>query len=140
MHFIAIDNLEAAFAKVLLRGGGQQVELADAARSQPVEQLANDLPSDAEAPVVGMHCNRANQRRELVRLGAAATDDRVAVARDDEGLPVIVDARGRQIVVEQQLLDRGEVAGGRAGDSNIPLHASTSITKKGRAPRGLPLL
>src|SRR5437870_4988189 len=82
MLLAAIDHFEPALAEVLLRGGGQQVELADAARGQAVEQLAHDFASDAEAAVVGPHGDRAQQCGEFVRLGAAAGDDGVAVARD----------------------------------------------------------
>src|SRR5258705_13719700 len=110
MDFVAVDDLEPALAKVLLRGRGQQVELADAARRETVEELPDDLPSDAEAAVIGMHGDRADQRDELVRLGTAAGDDRIALARDDEGLPMLVDAGRRKVVVDQELPDGGQIA------------------------------
>ena len=65
------------------------------------------------------HRNRSDQRREFVRLGTAAADDRVSIARDDERLPVIVDAAGRQVVREQELPDDGKVRRRGAADCDI---------------------
>ena len=75
MDFVAVDGLEAALAKVRFRGGGEDVELAQAAGGQAVEQLADDAPAEALAAMLRPHGHRADQRRELISLGAAARDE-----------------------------------------------------------------
>src|SRR2546423_1720868 len=64
-------------------------------------------------------------------LRAAAADDDVAVARDDESLPVLVHAGCGQVVVDQELLDRAEVLLRCAGDADLLLHRCASVTKSG---------
>src|SRR5688572_23252341 len=98
MHFVAIDGLEAALLEVPLGGGGEKVELAQAARGQTVKELTNELPSDAVAAVFGKHGHGADQGRELIGLSAAAADHLLPVASDEKRLPVIVDAGGGKVV------------------------------------------
>src|SRR5438093_2238074 len=78
--------------------------------------------------------DRSDQRRVLVRLRAAASDDVTSLASDDECLPVIVHAGNGKIVGDQQLFDRLDVRFSRRVDEK--LHASR-ITKRPRSPRGL---
>jgi hypothetical protein len=63
--------------------------------------------------------NGADERRELVGLGAAASDEPVAVARDEERLPVLIDACGRQLARDEQRLDRIEVFRARRRDGDV---------------------
>ena len=88
----------------------------DARRST---KLPDDAPSDAAAAMRIGNGHRPDQRREFVRLGTAAADDRVAVARDDERPPVILDAARRQIVRDEELPDDRKVGRRGAADRDI---------------------
>src|ERR1051326_2665687 len=138
VDFVAVDGFEAALAEVLLGRRRQQVELAQAARGEAVEELAHDAPAETAAAVFGIDGDRADERGELVRLGAATRNDAAAVACDDERAPVLVDARGRQRVRDEQRLDGGDVRRGRRSDRDVR-HAARIAKRKGRAPRGLPV-
>src|ERR1051325_9398664 len=75
VHFVAVDGLEAALAEVVLRRRRQQIELAQAARRQTVEELPHDAPPQAAVAILRIDGDRADQRRELIGLGAAARDE-----------------------------------------------------------------
>src|SRR5438045_2421842 len=72
VNLIAIDDLESALPEVLLGRRGEQIELAQTARGEPIEQLPHDAPAQPEAAVLRIDGNRTDQRRVLIGLGAAA--------------------------------------------------------------------
>src|SRR3954454_865472 len=128
MDFVAIDRFETAFGEVRLRGRREQIELADAARCEAIDELPDDAPSDAAPAMRAGDRHRPDQRREFVRLGTAAADDRLAVARDDERLPVILDATRRQIIGDEELPDDGKIGLRGAADRDIAVaHARPRI-------------
>ena len=67
-------------------------------------------PSEAVASVVGVNRDRSDECGKLIRLGAAARHDAIAVARDDERTPVLVNPGRRQLARNEQFLDGGDVA------------------------------
>jgi len=119
MDFVAVDRFESAPGEVRLRGRGEQVELADAARCETIEELPDDAPSDAATAMRAGNSHRSDQRGEFVRLGAAAADNRIAVARDDKGFPVILDAAGRKLVRKEELPDDRKIGCRSAADGDV---------------------
>src|SRR6185436_133920 len=119
MDLIAIDSLEPALPKVLLGRRGQQVELAQSARREAIEQLAHDAASDAFLLILGIDGDRTDQRRELISLRAAAADDALAVVRDDERLPMILEPRGRESARHEEIADRVQIGPLRRGDGDL---------------------
>src|SRR5690242_20043263 len=101
MDLVAVALLEAAFLKVFFGGGGQQVELAQAARGQPVDELAHETAAKSLAAVRRRDSDRPDQRDAGIRFGAAAAGDCLSIAGDDECAPVVVDASDRKLICFQ---------------------------------------
>lgn len=119
MDLVAIDWFEAAFGEIGLGCRRQKIELADAARSQAVEELTDDAPPDPTLAMRAGNGNGADERGELMRLGAAAADEVVPIASDDECPPMIVDTVRRQVVGDEELFDHRDVRGGCATDDDL---------------------
>src|SRR5712691_4966668 len=131
MDFVAVAFLETAFLEVLLRCRGQEIELADPARGEAINQLAHQEAPDSAAAMLRCYGDRADERRFLVCLRVPAADNLLSFARDDECLPVIIDAGHRQIVLHQQLFDSIDIC--CCGRTDDQLH--TARITKGRARR-----
>lgn len=114
MNLVSVDRFEAAPSEERLRVDGEQIELAKTSRYEPVEQLSDEPSPETVAPVIRTDGDRPDQRCELVRFGAATTDDLTTVACDHECPEVLLDTVDHQRRVFQQIENFRKIAGARS--------------------------
>src|SRR5438876_11454001 len=119
VDFVAVDGLESPPLDIRLGGRGEEVELAQAAGGQPVEELAHEPPPDSVSAILRLDRDRADERRELIRLRPSATDDLLPRPRHDERAPVLVHPLRGEVVRNEQLLDSRQILRHRRTDVNL---------------------